>query len=527
MEEEKRKKKNRKKKNKQSKTVEDGVAGVEETATTDQNLVNNGKDDHGQLSEATDEPSTDVDLNGLPPNGKECVSMQPVQVGDGKRQGLEREAMSEEIVRKLRNENDMLTKKEAISAEVIKKLKEENEVYIQKEGISLETIRKFKEENDMHIQKEVISEETIRKLKEENDMHIQKEAISEETIKKLKEENMMHIKKEFSLEETINQLQTEIELKAKEQGILEMKIVQLQNEKDSLLQIKAGLEEKTNQLLNEKSVLNLKRESLEERINHMESDMCFSVEKEKSTEEALSNLNGDIHRLQLQVSELEENRNNLFLENQQLKENLSDLQSTVQILEKNSSSSVLPNDYASENEVLKSHIEAASMLVEKLVAENAELVEKVNELYMKLDQQSEVKLSGTTGTDESTEFAKPDNVALPTPESLEIKPMSVQELIRLDEPPISVKDNSDAIDAKNVTGFISSSSLASDDSGEIVQIPLDDNEVQIPELELQAAQNVDNDEVPITDAPLIGAPFRLISFVAKYVSGADLVNQSS
>lgn len=30
-------------------------------------------------------------------------------------------------------------------------------------------------------------------------------------------------------------------------------------------------------------------------------------------------------------------------------------------------------------------------------------------------------------------------------------------------------------------------------------------------------------EVPFTDAPLIGAPFRLISFIAKYVSGADLV----
>lgn len=32
-------------------------------------------------------------------------------------------------------------------------------------------------------------------------------------------------------------------------------------------------------------------------------------------------------------------------------------------------------------------------------------------------------------------------------------------------------------------------------------------------------------EVPFTDAPLIGAPFRLISFMAKYVSGADLVKR--
>jgi hypothetical protein len=41
----------------------------------------------------------------------------------------------------------------------------------------------------------------------------------------------------------------------------------------------------------------------------------------------------------------------------------------------------LPNDgqdNASENEELKSQIEEAYMLVEKLMAENAELVEKVN-----------------------------------------------------------------------------------------------------------------------------------------------------
>ena len=42
---------------------------------------------------------------------------------------------------------------------------------------------------------------------------------------------------------------------------------------------------------------------------------------------------------------------------------------------------ILPNDgqdNASENEELKSQIEEAYMLVEKLMAENAELVEKVN-----------------------------------------------------------------------------------------------------------------------------------------------------
>lgn len=87
-----------------------------------------------------------------------------------------------------------------------------------------------------------------------------------------------------------------------------------------------------------------------------------------------------------------------------------------------------------------------------------------------------------------------------------------------------MKDNGKSIDAKRVVRVMSNSSLVSDDTGEIVQIPLDDNEVQ--DSDFHDDTNVEND-VPITDAPLIGAPFRLISFVAKYVSGADLVEQTS
>lgn len=68
-------------------------------------------------------------------------------------------------------------------------------------------------------------------------------------------------------------------------------------------------------------------------------------------------------------------------------------------------------------------------------------------------------------------------------------------------------------------------SIETEDSGEIVQIPLDENEVR--ELELHAAERDAQTKVPLTDAPLIGAPFRFISFVAKYVSGADLVEKRS
>lgn len=123
-----------------------------------------------------------------------------------------------------------------------------------------------------------------------------------------------------------------------------------------------------------------------------------------------------------------------------------------------------------------------------------------------------------------TEFAKPIGVAIPVPESAEFLSVSAPELNSLEE--TSVKDNGNSIDAKHVVGVTSNLSFVSDDTGEIVQIPLDDNEVQDLVLH-DATKNVENDGVPITDAPIIGAPFRLISFVAKYVSGADLVDQSS
>lgn len=62
-------------------------------------------------------------------------------------------------------------------------------------------------------------------------------------------------------------------------------------------------------------------------------------------------------------------------------------------------------------------------------------------------------------------------------------------------------------------------------SGEIVQISLDENESQ--DLEAQVSANAGGESVPLADAPLIGAPYRLISFVAKFVSGADLVDKGS
>ncbi|KAJ7961057.1 binder of USO1 and GRH1 protein 1 isoform X14 [Quillaja saponaria] len=353
-----------------------------------------------------------------------------------------------------------------------------------------------------------------------------------------------------TLEEIINQLRVENELQIQKQAGLEMKIVQLLNEKDSLLQKEARLEEKVNQLVNENDVLSSKGDS---------------------TKETISNLHGNISRLQVQVVELEEARDSLLQENRQLVENVSVLQSTIQNLEKSSSSSCSPDpfmkDHYSENEDLKSQIEAASALVEKLITENAELVEKVNELYVELDGRSATAgISVAAKPNPLVEFSKTADVVHPTSEfmgnvsitgkkldGLEVVPVKVAgdsvdvenaagvvlnsspvfndsgEIVQipLDDSVevVPVKDADDSVDVENAARVALNSSPVSNDSGEIVQIPLDENEV-LDKLE-QADKNAEKDAVPLSDAPLIGAPFRMISFVAKFVSGADLVNKST
>ncbi|PKA65589.1 hypothetical protein AXF42_Ash020519 [Apostasia shenzhenica] len=59
-------------------------------------------------------------------------------------------------------------------------------------------------------------------------------------------------------------------------------------------------------------------------------------------------------------------------------------------------------------------------------------------------------------------------------------------------------------------------------SEDVVSVPLDD---VIQELQQSSVKIEPETAVPLSDAPLIGAPFRLLSFVARFVSGADLVNQ--
>ncbi|XP_041027582.1 lamin-like protein isoform X4 [Juglans microcarpa x Juglans regia] len=487
MEEEMKKKRNKKKKRKQSKATEDVAVDAGETASLDQNHESNGQDDNGQVSETADAhndvQNINVDPNGHLRNGTDGF----ILIEAEKQKWLQRvvKASLEETVKVLQKENQSHIKKEATLEEAIKQLQQKNHSYLQKEA-SLE--------------------ETFKVLQNENEWHIKKEATLEETVKQLQQKNHYYVQKEATLEETINQLQHQCH---------------------SYIQKEASFEGKISQLLEEKANLGLKGESLEEKVKHLEREKCFWILKENSTKETLANLHGDAAKLQAQVVELEEFRSNLLQENQRLMDIIPGLQSQIQNLERSTSSTSSSVDlkmHGSEHEDLNSQMEAALALVEKLMTENAELVEKVNELYVELDRRITTdglpSVTGSIQMFETTETASVD----PISESNEDLSLAGKKLESVKIVPMKIENiGSDNVDVEHAA--VIPISLVSEETGEIVQISMDDNEIR--DKELQAANNDEKTAVPLSDAPLVGAPFRLISFVTRYVSGADLVNKNS
>ncbi|KAF4402264.1 hypothetical protein G4B88_003185 [Cannabis sativa] len=372
-------------------------------------------------------------------------------------------------------------------------------------------------------EKEAILEETSAQIQIEKDIHFQKQAILEETIKQLQKENDNHIQKEFTYGEVIKQLQ---------------------DEKSSCILNKGQLVEKINQLVDEKNTWYLKEVSIQERVEHLEKERQSWVLNEVRAKEMIVNLNEDIARLQMQmryqlavssdsapslsswqVVEFEESQKNVLQEKEQLMENIASLQLQIKDLQNIASkSSEEFTKLSSEREELNSQVEAACSLVEKLVTENAELVEKVNELFIELDRGS--SLFGVPLTEKSERIlgnAEISSVSYQESRTNENMPMMLhRELNSVDIVPVKEERNG-IHNPENHQSDVTTEHSLSSMSGEIVQIPLDENE-EHDDVEAQAREN---DGVPISDAPLIGAPFRLISFVSRYVSGADLVDKNS
>ncbi|XP_019186989.1 PREDICTED: uncharacterized protein LOC109181594 isoform X2 [Ipomoea nil] len=478
MEEEKKKRKNKKKKNKQNRTTENASSGAGQVAPHDQNHVSESQEDTTDTGEMQNNDAAKIDRD---PNRHLSTNHPTLAEGD-KQYWMGREAIYEEKIKQLENEKNV------------------------------------------HVQKEAILEENIKQLLSEKNETLQKESKVEERIRQLENEKFMHIHKGASLEEKNLQLQKEKDILLQQMTVLEVEISQLQNGRDFWLQ---------------------KEVRLEEKIKQMEEERDAWIQKENLMETRISSLNTRNAFLQTEVKELVELRNSTALENQLLKVTVNTLQSQVQGLEKSATSSSTGGKmHTSENGDVNS--EAAHAVVQKLLAENSELVEKVNELYIELqrrDSMMEVSSFPMTGNAEST--YNTNTTYITNSSALGLEPMSEmangREITSADNPALVSKsmiqstedvndkakmNSHDKANAKDDSMGLDSSEV---ETSEIVQIPLDETEAE----EATESEIIPDDQkttaevVPLSDAPLIGAPFRLISFMARYVSGADLVDKNS
>lgn len=144
------------------------------------------------------------------------------------------------------------------------------------------------------------------------------------------------------------------------------------------------------------------------------------------------------------------------------------------------------------------------------------LISQVNELSYKIHQLNVADRLSSTSCSEAVitnaYAAEPSSGSIESAPGLSYK-AEPQEIIEVKE------------EKTRVTNGHARPAASTDSIGEIVQISLDDPEIQ--EVESQDVESTEPETVPLVDAPLIGAPFRFVSFVASYVSGADLVNNNS
>lgn len=275
-----------------------------------------------------------------------------------------------------------------------------------------------------------------------------------------------------ALQEQINKLEAEKNIWSKKEGTLEERIKHLQDEVCSCAQRELSLEVKIGDLQSINAMLTLREDGLEERIKKVEEmNLSFALEE---------------------VMELKESRDSLAQVNEHLTERISALESCIQHLDM-----VL--------EEIKSHQKAAEVSAKPDIL-NEEQPEKVSEIHVEPLQHSEI----------------PDSEA------------TVKHSSELQEKFLDSQITAKALQSLSVNGSDDFGSLNQlqqiqllglDDSRiseDVVSVPLDDI---IQELQPAEAKPDIEPTVPISDAPLIGAPFRLISFVTRYVSGADLVDR--
>ncbi|KAL6508106.1 hypothetical protein OROGR_024301 [Orobanche gracilis] len=379
----------------------------------------------------------------------------------------------------------------------------------------------------------------IKELEAEKDAQIQKESLLEEKSSSCSRKMLkMHIR--ASEREKVEKLQDEKNASMQTEARLKEKLMQLEKEKDALSHNEDIIEQKILQLQKEVEVHLQKEASLETKFLQLEGEKSCWVQKENSAKESVVSLTNENTKLQAQVTELEQSRESLLEENQQLSQTVSSLQLQINNLKSAAVSrySSVNNKVTSEDGDVNYQIETEGALVDRLMMENSELVEKVKELYAELDRRGLRREQFSTVGSATGDVANPsaDNSVLVPDLAYGVNSHhithqatdSVSEASKIRGQfwgSVIVEDqkSSEVVKVNDGCGLANTSEITEAD--EIVQIPLDESEFK--ENKLGAPQGDEKIDVLLSDAPLIGAPFRLISFVARYVSGADLVDKNT
>ncbi|KAH0454131.1 hypothetical protein IEQ34_016055 [Dendrobium chrysotoxum] len=297
-------------------------------------------------------------------------------------------------------------------------------------------------------------------------------------------------------------------------------INKLEVEKNICSQTEASLEEQIDGLQCKNASLAMREADFEERLKKMEEmHQSFALE-ESSIKEVVSKLDDANERLHLQVMELKDSRDSLAQENKQLTDSISTLESRIQHLEMVASFNLSSKIHGQE----KPHLKAAETSTKPDIL-NEDPSEKASEIHVE-----PVQLAGTAENPTSEKTIKHSftmKSSTSTDYALEYNKSLLESNEKIDT---FAKTN----ESRSVNGIEDLTSMEqlqqiqllglndSRVSEDVISVPLDDI---IQELQVTPVKSEAEPVVPLSDAPLIGAPFRLISFVARFVSGADLVDQ--
>ncbi|KAE8806070.1 golgin subfamily A member 4 [Hordeum vulgare] len=312
------------------------------------------------------------------------------------------------------------------------------------------------------------------------------------------------------LHDTIKQLEDEKGLWLQKMNKMESEIEKLHNKVGYHAQNEVILEEKLNNLQNGHDMLVKKEEVLDNKVKCVEDVNGVLTHQETFLKERLSGLEETNKALQEQVKVLDEASKGTVEENQQLLVSVDELESRLQTLE----AKIALTEASITKEVPKNEVmnqtDLAGSFLHKQTAGFMTVISKGNELT------ADRGLNSSLVVTSDNIYSHVSNIPVGAYASDHADETSAH----FPEATSSNGAGQSLMNANARQGFDEPRM-----SGEIVPVPLDD--ILIHEDDPQpAGSDVETaEEVPFTDAPIVGAPFRLISFVARYVSGADLVNQ--